>query len=45
MSDEMGRLKSALADRHAIEHELGAAGMARKAVWRYGGRAVEEVAL
>ncbi len=28
MSNEMGRLKSALADRYVIEHELGAGGMA-----------------
>ncbi len=45
MSDVMERLKSALADRYTIEHELGAGGMARKAVRRYGGRAVEAGAL
>ncbi len=41
MSNETGRLKSALADRYAIEHELGAGGMARMPVGRYGGMAVE----
>ena len=41
MSDAMERLKSALADRYAIEHELGEGGMARRPVGRYGGMAAE----
>lgn len=42
---DLNRLKSALADRYAIEEELGEGGMARKAVGRYGGRAVESSVL
>ncbi len=41
MADTFDRLKTALADRYAIERELGAGGMARTAVRRYGGTAVE----
>ena len=40
MTDPLDRLKAALADRYTIEHELGAGGMARQAVRRYGGTAV-----
>ncbi len=45
MTDTLDRLKAALSDRYAIEHELGAGGMARKPVGRYGGMAVESVVL
>ena len=45
MTEIISRLKTALADRYKIESELGAGGMARKAVRRYGGRAVEAGAL
>jgi hypothetical protein len=45
MNDSLDRLASALADRYAIEEELGAGGMARKAVRRYGGTAVKAGAL
>ena len=41
MADTLDRLKAALSDRYAIEHELGA----RTAVGRYGGTAVEAGAL
>ena len=37
----MVRLKSALADRYAIQEEIGVGGMARMPVGRYGGMAVE----
>ena len=37
MTDPLDRLKAVLADRYTIEHELGAGGMARQAVRRYGG--------
>ena len=40
MDSTLDRLKTALADRYAIERELGAGGMARRAVRRYGGMAV-----
>ncbi len=45
MNDSVDRLASALSDRDRIESEVGAGGMARKAVRRYGGRAVEAGAL
>ena len=45
MADSFDRLKTALSDRYKIEGEIGAGGMARKAVRRYGGRAVEAGAL
>ncbi len=35
------RLTAALADRYTIQEELGAGGMARMPVRRYGGMAVE----
>ena len=34
MTDTFDRLKSALSDRYAIEHEVGAGGMVRTAVGR-----------
>ncbi len=42
---DLDRLKAALADRYTILEELGAGGMARKPVGRYGGMAVEAVVL
>jgi len=40
MTDALERLKSALASSYVIDRELGAGGMALRAVGRYGGRTV-----
>ena len=45
MSDNLSRLTAALSDRYKIERELGQGGMARMAVRRYGGTAVDAGAL
>ncbi|MCH7474386.1 MAG: hypothetical protein IIA27_06910, partial [Gemmatimonadetes bacterium] len=45
-ADITERLSTALADRYTIERELGAGGLAQKAVRRYGGNtagALEEL--
>jgi hypothetical protein len=44
MTDQLDRLKAALADRYVLERELGAVGMARRTVGRYDGRTVGEPA-
>ncbi len=41
MTDILSRLTAALADKYEIKEELGAGGMARMPVGRYGGMAVE----
>jgi hypothetical protein len=40
MSDPLERLKTALADRYAIEREIGSGGIPRQAVSRYDGKTV-----
>jgi hypothetical protein len=40
MSEAGARLRAALADRYRLERELGAGGMARRAVGRHDGRSV-----
>jgi hypothetical protein len=42
MTDQLDRLKAALADRYTLERELGQGGMARRTVGRYDGRTVGE---
>jgi hypothetical protein len=45
MSDALDCLKTALAGRYTIGHELGSGGMARRAEGRYGGAVIVECRL
>jgi hypothetical protein len=45
VTDLLDRLRSALADRYRIQRELGAGGMAYRAVRRTGGQALRDASL